>query len=113
MRRKKNHHKKQKRACPLGTTKPDNACAYCHLHKRDMTVRQMRNRNCLGKGCRNLVPRKQHPYWAQRAKTKTLWWEKKETTNGQTPTTDTTGRGLGEAPSAAEAVDEAGRETGV
>ena len=78
MRRKKNHHKKQKRTCPLGTTKSDNACAYCHLHKRDLTVKQMRNRNCLGKGCRNLVPRKQHPYWAQRAKTKTLWWEKKE-----------------------------------
>jgi hypothetical protein len=32
----------------------------------------MKNRECLSKGCRHLVPWKQHPYWVQREREREL-----------------------------------------
>ena len=49
----------------IGTSR-ENACAYCHLHKARLSVKQMRNRQCLSKKCRHFIPWKQHPYWKQR-----------------------------------------------
>lgn len=53
----------RKAYCQLGTSAPERRVGYCHLHKVNMTVRQMRNRQCRQKGCRHFVPCKQHDYW--------------------------------------------------
>lgn len=59
----------KKAHCPLGVP-PCRAVGYCHLHKSTLSVRQMKNRKCLSKKCRHLVPWKQHPFWISRAKRK-------------------------------------------
>lgn len=47
-------------------------CAYCHLHKARLSPKQMRNRQCLKKQCKHLVPWKQHPMWKQREREREL-----------------------------------------
>ncbi len=75
MRRSKKR-KKAKLHCRLGTPEISRVCAYCRLHQCTMTVRQMKNRQCLVKKCQHFRPRKEHTYWA----TVGLWRTKEETT---------------------------------
>lgn len=56
-------------ACPLGGA-PENICGFCMYHKRPMTVRQLRSRNCLGKQCTALSRKEDHPFWKQREASK-------------------------------------------
>ena len=51
--------------CLYGTCS-DNVAAYCKLHGRCMTVKQMRCKNCLQKECWHLEKNEDHPYWKQR-----------------------------------------------
>ena len=51
--------------CLYGTCS-DNCCGYCKLHHCNMTVRQMRTKECLQKECRHLVKNEEHQYWRQR-----------------------------------------------
>lgn len=62
--RKSRRQTKSKAHCALGTPEISNVCAYCRLHRCTMTVRQMRNRQCLAKKCQHFRPWKQHSYWA-------------------------------------------------
>ena len=41
-------------------------CAYCKLHNCSLTVKQVRQKNCLGKRCWHLVKYQNHAWWAQR-----------------------------------------------
>lgn len=40
-------------------------CAYCKLHNCSLTVKQVRQKNCLGKGCWHLK-KYDHAWWKQR-----------------------------------------------
>ena len=51
--------------CLFGTCS-NNVAAYCRLHRRNMTVKQMRCKNCLQKECWHLVKNEEHQYWRQR-----------------------------------------------
>lgn len=44
----------------------DNVCAYCKKHKKGMTVKQVKKRQCLKRRCRNFKENKDHPWWKQR-----------------------------------------------
>lgn len=55
--------------------------AYCWKHHKWMTVKQMKRRGCLGKGCDALQRKDGHPYWARRELKKKLKKERK--TNGR------------------------------
>ena len=60
---------------PLGCKRP---VGYCRLHKKTMSLRQIKRKACLKKKCRHLV-RCKHPYWEQREQEKR---KKKETEYG-------------------------------
>lgn len=60
--------------CRLGGANP---AAYCRKHKCCMTVRQIKNRECLNKQCGALSPL-EHPYWEHREYIKQKKKEKKE-----------------------------------
>lgn len=49
--------------CQLGTKHP---AGYCKLHKSTMSVKQIKNRQCLRKQCRHLRKIKTHSWWEQR-----------------------------------------------
>lgn len=51
----------------LFNSESNNCCAYCRYHKCNMTAKQMKAKNCLGKQCWYLVKNEDHPYWTQRA----------------------------------------------
>ena len=51
----------------LFNSESNNCCAYCRYHKCNMTAKQMKAQNCLGKQCWYLVKNEDHPYWTQRA----------------------------------------------
>lgn len=57
-----------------------NPCAYCHYHEGYLTVRQMKNKDCLGKQC-NRLQKSEHPYWTYREHVKDLRRKRKEKTN--------------------------------
>ena len=44
----------------------DNCCAYCKFHQCSMTVKQMKQKECLQKQCWHLVKNEEHQYWRQR-----------------------------------------------
>lgn len=50
----------QKAHCPLGGANP---CGYCKKHHVSVTVKQMKNRQCLQKGCWYFRKYEQHGYW--------------------------------------------------
>ena len=50
----------------LFNTVSDNCCAYCKLHHCSMTVRQMKEKECLKKQCWHLEKNELHQYWKQR-----------------------------------------------
>ena len=49
----------------------DNCAAYCKLHKCNLTVKQIRGRECLQKQCFHFV-KNEHPYWRQKEKKKMM-----------------------------------------
>lgn len=55
---------RHRKPCQLGSA--TNACAWCHLHRITMSPKQMKQRKCLQKQCRHLIPWKQHPIWEQK-----------------------------------------------
>lgn len=59
----------------------DNCCAYCKLHQCSMTVKQMRQKECLQKQCWHLVKNEDHPYWKQRTNMKHKRKARKESLN--------------------------------
>lgn len=60
----------------------ENCAAYCRLHECCMTVRQIRQRNCLQKQCWHLEKNEDHDWWRQRAVTKQKRIERKNRFNG-------------------------------
>ena len=51
--------------CLFGTCS-NNVAAYCRLHHKNMTVKQMKCKNCLQKECWHLAKNEEHQYWRQR-----------------------------------------------
>lgn len=65
-----------------------NPVAWCALHKRTLSVKQMRKKKCLEKQCTWLA-KKDHPYWAQREQKKQLAKARREAKkNGKVPGKD-------------------------
>ena len=50
----------------LFNSQSNNCCGYCKYHHANVTVKQMRAKNCLQKECRHLVKNESHAYWKQR-----------------------------------------------
>lgn len=44
----------------------DNVCAYCRKHRKCMTVKQVKTKECLRKQCWYLVKYEEHSWWRQR-----------------------------------------------
>lgn len=44
----------------------DNVCAYCKRHRKWMTVKQVKKKECLKKNCWYLVKYEDHDWWKQR-----------------------------------------------
>ena len=42
------------------------ACGFCTHHNCYLTVKQLRQHNCLGKQCRHFVKDESHDWWHQR-----------------------------------------------
>ena len=66
--------------CLFGTCS-NNVAAYCRLHRRNMTVKQMRCKNCLQKECWHLVKNDTHQYWHQREIAKQKRKDRKQAIN--------------------------------
>lgn len=50
----------------LFNTCSDNVAGYCRYHKKCMTVKQIRTKQCLQKQCGCLIKNEDHQYWHQR-----------------------------------------------
>lgn len=50
----------------LYNSNSDNVAAYCSYHRCNITVKQMRCKECLQKQCKYLKKNEEHPYWKQR-----------------------------------------------
>ncbi len=50
----------------LFNSESNNCCGYCKYHLANLTVKQMRAKECLQKECRYLVKNESHSYWKQR-----------------------------------------------
>ena len=48
-------------------TESNNVVGFCRHHNCAVTVKQMKNKNCLQKGCRYFVKNENHEYWRQKA----------------------------------------------
>ena len=46
------------------------SCGFCKHHGCHLTVKQLRQHNCLGKECWHLEKNENHQYWRQRELTK-------------------------------------------
>lgn len=46
------------------------ACGFCKRHHCYLTVKQLRQHDCLAKGCWHLEKNEQHEWWAQRERMK-------------------------------------------
>jgi len=53
-------------------------CGYCKLHKITLTVKELKQKECLKKECWHLIKYQNHPYWIEREKTKQKRKERKE-----------------------------------
>ena len=62
-------------------TYADTPCGYCKLHKASITVKQLKNKQCIQKHCYHLCRYWSHPYWKQRENTKELRKARKERLN--------------------------------
>lgn len=56
----------------------ENCAGYCRRHRCNLTVRQIKGRNCLGKQCWYLEKNEKHQWWIQREKTKQKRKNRKE-----------------------------------
>ena len=65
----------------LFNTYSNNCCAYCKLHHRSMTVKQMKKKECLKKQCWHLVKNEKHQIWKQREITKQRRKDRKSRTD--------------------------------
>lgn len=54
------------------------ACAYCHHHRKFLTVKQVRQHECLQKQCYHLQKNASHDWWRQREVIKHRRKERKE-----------------------------------
>ena len=57
------------------------ACAYCYHHHKYLTVKQVRQHECLAKQCWYLRKNEQHDWWRQREVVKQRRKERKEIYN--------------------------------
>ena len=48
----------------------ENCAGYCKRHRCSLTVKQIRGKDCLGKGCWYLKKNLEHEWWKQRERTK-------------------------------------------
>lgn len=48
------------------------ACAYCYHHKCHLTVKMLKQHECLKKQCHALKKHEEHNYWKQRERKKEL-----------------------------------------
>lgn len=48
-------------------TDRDKIIGYCGFHKRHLTIQQLKNRECLRKGC-TALKKWEHPFWEDREK---------------------------------------------
>lgn len=62
--------------CLFGTTS-DNIAGYCCLHNKNMTVKQIKYKECLGKQCKYLRKNEEHDWWRQREVVKNRKKEKR------------------------------------
>ena len=60
-----------------GTEGLTNTVAYCRRHKKSMTVKVMKRRNCLGYGCNYLIKHPEHPFWQEQEERKEKRRERK------------------------------------
>ena len=67
--------------CNLGGSFKNNV-GYCKLHRCNVTLKQMKNRKCLQKGCRHFRRHDSHPYWEQRKALAEEKRKRKELRNG-------------------------------
>lgn len=51
--------------CLFGTCS-DNVAGYCHLHRKGMTVKQIKYKECLKKQCNHFERNDIHDYWRYR-----------------------------------------------
>ena len=58
-------------------TTEDKAVGYCWKHKAYVTIRQIREKECMQNGC-NAFRKKDHPYWERKERMKDLRKKKKE-----------------------------------
>lgn len=58
-------------------TYSDNVAAYCKLHGCNLTVKQIKSRECLKKQCWHLDKNENHAWWKQREITKQKRKQKK------------------------------------
>jgi len=49
-----------------------NVAAYCNYHHKYLTVKQIKQKHCLGKQCKHLVKNPMHNFWDYREKRKLL-----------------------------------------
>lgn len=54
-----------------------NTCAFCALHGKALTPKQLKKHNCLGKECTALV-RHEHQFWVMREESKKKRQARKE-----------------------------------
>ena len=65
----------------LFNTQSDNIAGYCKLHHCNLTVKQIKHKECLGKQCWHLKKNENHDWWRQREVIKQKRKENKH--NGQ------------------------------
>ena len=53
------------------------SCGYCKRHHKHLTVKMLKQHDCLNKQCRHLVKNEEHKWWAQREKIKQKRKERK------------------------------------
>ena len=68
------------KACLFGTCS-NNVAAYCRRHRKNLTVKQMKCKDCLQKECWHLVKNEKHQYWRQRELIKQKKKSKKQMMN--------------------------------
>lgn len=68
----------------------DAPVGYCYLHKRALTVTQLKKKECLKKQCDCLKRYEQHPFWAKREEKKEKRRARKAALRGEDVTNETT-----------------------
>lgn len=64
-----------------GEANKERVCAYCKMHRKNLTVRQLHKKECLQKQCTHLQ-KYEHPFWEYREERKKLRQERKKRING-------------------------------